>query len=211
MATVNGPLFSLDASGQLAKSLVYSKWKGKAYVREWTKPAYINNLQTYTARAQFGQLSEFWQTLTNEQRDSWQSLADGEQITAQNAFIKKNIEQLREGQPALYTPETTWTDTGGIPGSIAVYGGKGILQWEWANNGTELPNTQIYCCVDPVSGANARSLAKTTHIEHSALGDYFITTVTGVAPGTYYPAAKQVRPNGLALPWSYAEIPAIVT
>ena len=33
MARVTGPLFSLDASQSLFKTLVYSKWKGLNYVR----------------------------------------------------------------------------------------------------------------------------------------------------------------------------------
>jgi len=39
MAKVRGPLFSLGASGQLAKTLVYLSWKGLDTVREYVIPA----------------------------------------------------------------------------------------------------------------------------------------------------------------------------
>jgi len=39
MAKVTGPLQSLGASGQLAKSMVFFSWKGVAVVRQWLKPA----------------------------------------------------------------------------------------------------------------------------------------------------------------------------
>lgn len=39
MAKVISPLFSLGASGKLANSLVYMKWKGIDDVRMWLKPA----------------------------------------------------------------------------------------------------------------------------------------------------------------------------
>ena len=39
MAKVKGPLFSLSASGQLAKTLVYGVWKGIAWARQHVIPA----------------------------------------------------------------------------------------------------------------------------------------------------------------------------
>jgi len=39
MAKVTGPLFSLSASGQIAKSLVFMKWKGIDDVRKYVIPA----------------------------------------------------------------------------------------------------------------------------------------------------------------------------
>lgn len=43
MAKVSGPLFSLDARGQVGKSVVYSFWKGVNYVRQHVVP---NNPQS---------------------------------------------------------------------------------------------------------------------------------------------------------------------
>lgn len=39
MAKVTGPLFSMTASGQLGKAIVYASWKGIEYVREYLIPA----------------------------------------------------------------------------------------------------------------------------------------------------------------------------
>lgn len=38
MATVSAPLFSLDASGSVGKTIVYSRWHGRAYVRRLVTP-----------------------------------------------------------------------------------------------------------------------------------------------------------------------------
>lgn len=38
MATVSAPLFSLDASGQVGKTIVYSRWHGRSYVRRLVTP-----------------------------------------------------------------------------------------------------------------------------------------------------------------------------
>lgn len=39
MAKVSGPLLSMDASGQIGKAMVFSKWKGRNYVRNYVRPA----------------------------------------------------------------------------------------------------------------------------------------------------------------------------
>lgn len=39
MAKVSGPLMSMSASGSVGKSIVFSIWKGVAYVRQWLKPS----------------------------------------------------------------------------------------------------------------------------------------------------------------------------
>jgi len=36
---VTGPLYSQDASGTIGKAIVFSKWKGRNYVRKHVKPA----------------------------------------------------------------------------------------------------------------------------------------------------------------------------
>ncbi len=38
MAKVTGPLMSMSASGQVGKGIVFSIWKGNAYVRRYLKP-----------------------------------------------------------------------------------------------------------------------------------------------------------------------------
>jgi hypothetical protein len=43
MAKVSGPLFSLDARGQVGKAIVFSFWKGVNYVRQHVVP---NNPQS---------------------------------------------------------------------------------------------------------------------------------------------------------------------
>lgn len=39
MAKVTGPLMSLDASGSIASTITFSKWKGRNYVRQLTIPS----------------------------------------------------------------------------------------------------------------------------------------------------------------------------
>lgn len=51
MAKLKGPLFSLGASQQLGKALVYFNWKGLDVVREYVVPANPNTTAQQTQRA----------------------------------------------------------------------------------------------------------------------------------------------------------------
>jgi len=50
MSKLSGPLFSLSASGQLAKTLVFAKWKGVDYARQYVIPANPNSAAQQTQR-----------------------------------------------------------------------------------------------------------------------------------------------------------------
>lgn len=50
MAKLIGPLFSLSASGKLAKTLVYSDWKGINYARQYVVPANPNSASQQVQR-----------------------------------------------------------------------------------------------------------------------------------------------------------------
>lgn len=60
MAKVTGPLFSLTASGQLAKALVYMSWKGIDDVRQYVVPANPNTSAQQTQRGYFSDAVTDW-------------------------------------------------------------------------------------------------------------------------------------------------------
>lgn len=62
MAKVKGPLFSLSASGQIAKTLVYGDWKGIDIVRKYVIPANPKSAGQQTQRGYFAAAVEDWHT-----------------------------------------------------------------------------------------------------------------------------------------------------
>jgi len=62
MAKVKGPLFSLAASGQIAKTLVYMSWKGIADVRKYVIPANPNTAGQQEQRGFFSTAVGQWHT-----------------------------------------------------------------------------------------------------------------------------------------------------
>ena len=93
MVKVNGPMFSLDASGTLADAITFSKWKGRPYVRERVIPSNPKSGAQTGRRAMFRFLSQAWNDVGTSEKATWLPLA--EQIIASNfnAYLKDNMER----------------------------------------------------------------------------------------------------------------------
>lgn len=95
MATVTGPLLSLDARGQIAKTLVTSSWKGRTYTRQYVIPANPQSAEQTKTRNSFSWLNGVWKTAPADFVAPWAAFAAGKVLTDRNAFISKNNGLLR--------------------------------------------------------------------------------------------------------------------
>lgn len=114
MAKPTGPLLSLGASGTLAKTLVFSKWKGRPYVRRHVIPSNPNTSEQQLTRNVFSFSSGIWKGAPTLLRAPWDRFAVGQVLTGRNAFIGKNTSALRAA--ALLTD---WLGSPGAKGGLA--------------------------------------------------------------------------------------------
>ena len=95
MAKVKGPLFSLSASGQIAKTLVYGDWKGIDIVRKYVIPANPNTSGQQTQRGYFANAVEDWHTdgFTAIDVAAWNLYALAQKVAASgfNMLVKLKI------------------------------------------------------------------------------------------------------------------------
>lgn len=132
MAGVRGGLFSLDASGSIAKTLTFSKWKGRPYVRQLVKPSNPRSIAQRGVRATFGFCALNYAFLTVPQQDSWQFVANAKLITALNAWTSDA--QLNRKQDKGIRLDTTGdfssTPTPGT--ALAATAGFGRYTLDWS-------------------------------------------------------------------------------
>lgn len=110
MARVDGPLFSLRASGKLADALVYSRWKGRPYVRRWLKPTTSPELRNQSQRAiwrYITQLYSRWIVEPSAAWDYWQAQAEGTDLSAIDVFVQYQMRQLTSNNPPNLQPYAT--------------------------------------------------------------------------------------------------------
>jgi hypothetical protein len=124
MARVTGPLMSIDASGTLADTLTFAKWKGRNYVRERVIPENPKSAEQTGCRMMMSFLAQIWYGLTAPNKATWDDMAETKQISAFNAFVGENLSRWQ----AVHSPTkefpaaeastpltvTTQTLTGGI-------------------------------------------------------------------------------------------------
>lgn len=91
MAGVKGPLFSLDASGTIGGAVVFSKWKGRNYVRRHAVPANPKSPSQIGTRAMMRFLAQQWDGLSDAEKAYWDTPAAVDNISPFNAFIGYNM------------------------------------------------------------------------------------------------------------------------
>ncbi len=91
MASVKGPLFSLDASGTVGSAVVFSKWKGRNYVRRHAVPANPKSGVQVGTRAMMRFLAQAWTNLSAAEQLTWATPAAVTDISPFNAFVGYNM------------------------------------------------------------------------------------------------------------------------
>lgn len=96
MAKVTGPLLSLDASGSVAKTMTFSRWKGINYVRQRVTPTYTNTSLQAAIRDLMKQASEAWLAgstvgavdIDESYKDAFDAAAQGQAYSGFNLYIR---------------------------------------------------------------------------------------------------------------------------
>lgn len=95
MAKVTAPLLSFGASGTVAKTQVYSKWKGRAYVRRHVIPSNPNTVAQQGTRSVFSVGNKIWKLMGSIAIAPWDLFAKGQVLTGRNAFIGRYVANVR--------------------------------------------------------------------------------------------------------------------
>ncbi|MCJ7753195.1 MAG: hypothetical protein MUP13_01380 [Thermoanaerobaculales bacterium] len=114
MVKVTGPALSMEASGSLGGVMVFSKWKGRPYVRSLVVPSNPKSGGQVGMRAMFSFLAKSWATLTAPNQATWEDRAEQLVVSEFNAFMSYNQFRWRnftapskeEPAAAVETPAT---------------------------------------------------------------------------------------------------------
>ena len=97
MVKVAAPMLSLEASGTIANSMTFSKWKGRPYVRTRVTPANPRTPKQMGIRAVMAFLARQWAKLTAAHQSTWEAKAKQTNVSAFNAFAGTNAFEWRNG------------------------------------------------------------------------------------------------------------------
>lgn len=201
MARTIAPLLSFDAGGQIAKTQVYAKWKGRSYVRRYAIPSNPKTTAQTETRSVFAWLNQTWKYYPGSATSAWQLYADNLRITDRNAFIKQNLSTLRT-QSDLDNLTISPAANGGIAASgmvatpsttsISVALAEPSLPTGWTITAAFAAAVKDQ---DPHSGVDYEVFASTD------VSTPFVVDITGLTTATLYQVAgwfQFAKPDGSA-------------
>lgn len=125
MVKVNAPAMSLDASGSLAGTLVFSKWKGRNYVRQLVRPANPRDPKQVGIRSMFKYLAQSWKGMAALIEATYEELAEQNVYSPFNAYMSVNMNRWRLNKAPTKLHPATEDDDVGVGNHLAPVGGKG--------------------------------------------------------------------------------------
>lgn len=198
MAGTTAPLLSFGASGQVAKTQVYSTWRGVPYVRRYVIPGNPQSANQTKTRSVFSFMSNMWKNAPALLQDPWTLYSTGQPFYNRNAFIGKNVKSLRAG-----TDMTAWIASPGAKGgvsplSVTATGGSGEVTVTFTNP-TPPTGWTIAAAVAAATKSGDPHTATTYNVvagEDSSTFDS--VALTGLSAGSYEIAAwlKWTKPDG---------------
>ena len=125
MAKSEGPLLSLGASGTLAKTLVYSKWKGRPYVRRHVIPANPQSVAQSLTRNAFASANDIWKNMGSLGVAPWNRFAQGQVLAGRNKMMGDYVGDNR-GEVDLLSWNMSPGAKGGPPPTSVVLSSPGV-------------------------------------------------------------------------------------
>jgi hypothetical protein len=113
MAKTTAPLLSFGADGQLAKTVVYSSWKGIRYSRRYVVPANPRTTKQTVTRTLFKNLNTMWLYAPAMLKAPYLANAVGRPYTGLNKFVGFNVDGLDTS-----VPPTDYSFFRGSPGAL---------------------------------------------------------------------------------------------
>jgi len=186
MAKTTAPLLSFGASGQVGKSIVASKWKGRPYMRRHVIPANPQSSEQTLTRNTFGWLQNVWRYMPSGGIASWTQYANNNRITPTNGWIKQNLTNLREEtdvENLILSPASA----GGIPAAAMTPTG-GALQISVALTAPTLPTgwTIIAAHALAIKNQDPQTESFPTFGYATDVSDPYTCVITGLTAATEY-------------------------
>jgi hypothetical protein len=184
MVKVYGPMFSMDASGTIAKAATFSKWKGRNYARQRVIPSNPKSTLQVGVRSMFSWLSKSWYLFTAPEKADWDTLAKAASVSPFNAQMGENMANWRQHlAPSTMTPAlrtgtlatvTSFVATGGFHQAVLALTLSGFTDNWGAILHRTLTDVAPLTLNTVIGVIDANAIAVFSH------------TDTGLIAGTYY-------------------------
>ena len=204
MAKVTGPLGGFDTSGSIAKTITFSKWRGRNYVRQTVKPANPNTIAQQGQRAIARLVSQNYTLLNPTDTASWVLAGKGDNITGLNAWLRDSAKRKPQDLAVRILATGSGGTVPGAPTLLTATGGKGFATLAWTNS---VVGTLYATAIHQGATGFTPGPGNLIMLIRSTTATF---TLTGLKPGTYFFRVRHSSETGL-YGTSAAEASAVVT
>ena len=207
MVKLRGPGLSTHAGGTLADQLIFSNWKGRAYLKTHRKPKQPRSPGQVAMRAMMSFLSAEWAQIIPENQATWDELAKHDNVSPFNAYQGYNLQRWASFEapskkyPALEfgtAPTTTPLVLFGLRHAIRVTYSVTIAASGWGND------------IHHVTGSGQPvHYNDLLHVEPCAGAEDKDFLITGLAAGLHWLAIAAFSTTGhrwAPTSWSFATV-----
>lgn len=184
MVKVSGPMFSFDASGTLADTATFSKWKGRNYVRQRVIPTNPKTDSQVGIRQMIAFLTQAWANISAANKATWEASATQKLISPFNEYVGENAYDWRNGFWPSQDYDRTRDDTAPTLGSLTLAQSGRNIQVTQAIT-TLADGWSLTIHVSQTTGFEPSFSNCKKTIELPATGNA-VTEIGPFDPGTYY-------------------------
>lgn len=178
MARVSYSPLITEASGSVADT-VFSRWKGRDYIRARVTPANPNTTAQQNVRNSLARCVELWQSIESDEKSRWDDYASPYQMSGYNKFMSANRADEQDDELLKFMPHNEDADP--VTGFSASTGaGEGEIDLTWSDPGTY--TTGEVLVVTRESGTNEFVVQD----EDSTLVTAESLTISGLTANTEY-------------------------
>jgi len=193
MAKITGALLSLGGRGTIAKTVVFSRWKGQPYARQHVIPANPQSSEQTITRDLFSNASNIWKNAGALLVAPWNLAATGQIKAGRNIFMGEFTADLRgdaDMSDFVFSPGAK----GGVaPTSVAAVGG--ALQIDVTIVPPTPPTgwTVTSCIACAIKDGVPGSLTSFATVEAEDVATPFVINLPGLAAATTYAVGGWVK------------------
>jgi hypothetical protein len=193
MAKVKAPLFSLDASGAIADTVVASKWRGRNYFRILVHPAQPRTDPQVGVRASFTGLVALIKGESDTVKAEWEEAGSATNITWLNMFVSVNQKNMSEGKGVQQHPIAEPEEYPPSPPTLSITGAKGRAIVSISITGDPTPYYAFLLHIQSTSPVTP----SWSNLKWLGRAQQSITFELPMKPGTYYAVARASTPNAV--------------
>lgn len=207
MARVTGPLMSFDASGSVAGSVVFSKWRGRNYVRRHAVPANPRSAAQLAARSIVAFLGQQWATIGDDDQATWEALGEAAKYSPFNAYVANNARNWRDLLPPSQAyPAARIVTPSNVNACTATVSGRQI---QLAGTVASANDTWAVAIGRALVTGGADSISAVVAIVALSGTDWAFTDGP-LAPDQYFYQAASIGPDGVLGAW-FTEVDGTVS